>query len=191
MWSSFRLDPRQPDNAALRASDADRAVVQQLLTEAYADGRLDREELDARAATASSARTLGELPPLLADLVAPTTRPPAALDRMTPDDLEGRAVATYRSDRREALLGFVGPSLVCVAIWFLIGGGFFWPGFVMVFTFINLLRVVVNRSDMLENNRRKLVKQEEKEARKLEMRDRPDAPEPDAPESDAPDRPEH
>ena len=175
VWSSFRLDPREPGNAGLRASDADRAVVQEVLAEAYADGRLDREELDARSATVGSARTLGELPPLLADLVAPTTATPAGLHRMTPDQLERRAVAKYRADRREAFLGFVGPSLVCVVIWALVNNdGFFWPMFVMAFTFLNVLRTVVTRPDMIENNKRRLLRQEEKEIGKLEMRDRPD-----------------
>ena len=180
VWSSFRLDPRQPGNAVLRASDADRAVAQQVLTEAYADGRLDRDELDTRTAIVSTARTLGELPPLLADLVAATSSalPARTRDRTSPDQREQAAIAKYRSDRREAVLGFIGPSLVCTAIWFLLGagGGFFWPGFVIVFTFLNVLRVVVNRSDMVENNKQKLLKEEGKEVRRLEMRDRPDEP---------------
>lgn len=178
VWSSFTHDPRRPDNAALRASDADRAVVQQVLTEAYADGRLDREELDTRTASTNAARTLGELPPILADLVAaPTGAGSATLDRMTPDELERRAVEKYHSDRREAFLEFLGPSLVCVAIWVLIGGsGFFWPGFVIVFTFLNVLRTLVNRSDLVEKNRRKLLQQQDKEIRKLEHRDHPDQP---------------
>ena len=175
VWSSFRLDPRPPGNAALRASDADRAVVQQVLTEAYADGRLDRLELDARTATVTSARTLGELTPLLADLVAPTPAAPAGRERMSPDQLERRAVAKYRSDRREAFLGFIGPSLVTIAIWALVNNnGFFWPMFVMAFTFLNLLRTVVNRTDLIEHNKRTLLKQEEREIRKLETRDQPD-----------------
>lgn len=182
VWSSFRLDPRQPGNAGLRASDADRAVVQQVLTEAYADGRLDRDELDARTTTVSAARTLGELPPLLGDLVAPpsSTLPARTADRMTPDQLEQRAVAKYRSDRREAFLEFVGPSLVCTAIWFLLGagGGFFWPGFVIVFTFLNVLRVVVTSQDMIEKNRRKLLQEQEKEKQSLERPDRSDEPGP-------------
>ena len=177
VWSSFRLDPREPGNAGLRASDTDRAVVQQVLTEAYADGRLDREELDARTTTVGSARTLGELPPLLADLVAPASATPARLEARTPDELERQAVAKYHSDRREAVLGFLGPSLVCTAIWFFLGhDGGFWPGLVMVFTFINVLRVVVNRDDMVEKNRRQLLEPDDAESRELESRDRPDRP---------------
>ena len=114
LWSSFTHDPRRPTNAGLRASDGDRGVVQQVLTEAYADGRLDREEFDSRSAEAVSARTLGELPPLMADLVAPDSGSPVPV---ADDDLQRQAVAKYQSDRREAVLGLLGPSIVCVVIW--------------------------------------------------------------------------
>lgn len=177
VWSSFRHDPRQPGNAGLRASDADRAVVQEVLTEAYADGRLDREELDTRAASADAARTLGELPALVRDLVPEPGPASAGLVPMPRDELERRAAEKYLSDRREAFLEFVGPSLVCVVIWALTGAGFFWPGFVLVFTFLNVLRVLVNRRDMVENNKRKLLKQQEKEIRELEQRESRDQPE--------------
>ena len=116
LWSSFSHDPRQPANAGLRASDADRGVIQQLLTEAYADGRLDREEFDSRSADAVGARTLGDLPALVSDLVA--TESGASRGGAVPDDdLQRQAVARYRSDRREAVLSFLGPSIVCVVIW--------------------------------------------------------------------------
>ena len=48
-WESFRLDPRQPGHASLRASDADREIVRAVLADAYADGRLTREEYDEQA----------------------------------------------------------------------------------------------------------------------------------------------
>ena len=57
VWGALSRDPRVPDQAAMRASDADRDVVLQVLTEAYADGRLDRDELDARTAATQAART--------------------------------------------------------------------------------------------------------------------------------------
>src|SRR6185295_13720980 len=69
LWASFQHDPRDPAVAPLRASDADRNVVHGVLTEAFADGRLDREEYDERTAAALRARTLGQLPPLVVDLV--------------------------------------------------------------------------------------------------------------------------
>ena len=58
-WESFRLDPRQPKNAPMRASDADRDVVRAVLADSYSDGRLTREEYDERLGTLYGSRTLG------------------------------------------------------------------------------------------------------------------------------------
>jgi Domain of unknown function (DUF1707) len=66
-------------NRWIRASDQDRQSAVELLSEAYAVGRLRREELDERAALAYSATTWGELRDLTADLPLPVARagPPA------------------------------------------------------------------------------------------------------------------
>ena len=52
----------------MRASDADRDKVAEVLREAYAEGRLDADEHTERIDAAYRAKTLGELAPLLADL---------------------------------------------------------------------------------------------------------------------------
>ena len=52
----------------VRASDADRDRVVDVLRDAAADGRLTVDEFDERMATALSSRTLGELAVLTADL---------------------------------------------------------------------------------------------------------------------------
>jgi hypothetical protein len=59
-----------PGSPALRASDADRDRVIELLRAAVADGRLDPVEFDERLDTALAARTLDALTPLTADLIA-------------------------------------------------------------------------------------------------------------------------
>ncbi len=59
-----------PSSPALRASDADRDVVIELLRAAAADGRLDRGEFDERLDAALAARTIDALTPLTADLIA-------------------------------------------------------------------------------------------------------------------------
>src|SRR3954466_12557914 len=56
---------------ALRASDADRERVAAALRRHHVDGRLDTDELQERLAACYSARALGELEPLLADLPGP------------------------------------------------------------------------------------------------------------------------
>ena len=61
----------------VRASDADRDRVVDLLRDAAADGRLTVEEFDERMAAALSSRTLAELAPLTADLGPGPARPGA------------------------------------------------------------------------------------------------------------------
>jgi hypothetical protein len=67
--------------ADLRASDADRERVVALLGEAMADGRLTSDEHAERIAVAYSARTLGELTGLTADLSPAETQPILVDDR--------------------------------------------------------------------------------------------------------------
>ena len=119
-WAGFTHDPRDPTNAGLRASDQERELVRQMLATGFADGRLDREEFDERSDAVGATRTLGELPALVSDLVPlwPVARrrrprwwPPA------PTSCSGAPRRSWASDRRNAVLGFVGPSLVCWAIW--------------------------------------------------------------------------
>ena len=59
----------------MRASDADRDRVAEVLREAYAEGRLDAAEHTERIESAYNAKTLGELAPLLADLPQRSTGP--------------------------------------------------------------------------------------------------------------------
>ena len=59
---------------AMRASDQDRESTAELLSEAYAVGRLSREEFDERVTAAYSAKTCGELRDLTADLPLPAAR---------------------------------------------------------------------------------------------------------------------
>ena len=59
-----------PSSPALRASDADRDRVIELLRAAVADGRLDAAEFDERLDAALAARTFEALAPLTADLIA-------------------------------------------------------------------------------------------------------------------------
>ncbi|MFE2104258.1 DUF1707 domain-containing protein [Kitasatospora sp. NPDC059463] len=54
--------------AEMRASDADRERVAELLRDAYAEGRLDVEEHAERIEAAYAAKTLGDLVPLTRDL---------------------------------------------------------------------------------------------------------------------------
>ena len=92
-----------------RASDAERERVATALRDHAGDGRLDPEELDKRLDLAYSARTRGDLVPLLADL-------PSDEDRPRP----------HRDDPG-SLPPVIFISLVLVAIWAMSGAGYFWP----------------------------------------------------------------
>jgi hypothetical protein len=61
--------------AAMRASDADRDAVLSDLSDHFQAGRLTSAELDERAGRALTARTLGELGDIVADLPAPEHAP--------------------------------------------------------------------------------------------------------------------
>ncbi|MGH3625784.1 MAG: DUF1707 SHOCT-like domain-containing protein [Sciscionella sp.] len=68
---------QRADSPELRASDADRERVAQILHRAMGEGRLDVGELEERLATLYAAKTIGELAPLTADLPVPSAHPPA------------------------------------------------------------------------------------------------------------------
>lgn len=174
VWSSFSHDPRDARCAPLRASDHDRTVVQTVLDEAYADGRLDRCEYDERTQRAGSLRLLGDVHGLLGDLVA--QRPPTvgrSLAQASSSDLERMAQRTWRTKRREAAFSFLGASTVTTAIWFAtclrhgtFDPYFFWPAFVIAFSLLHLVRTASSRREIVENEVRRLEKRREKDQRK-------------------------
>ncbi|MER7378739.1 DUF1707 SHOCT-like domain-containing protein [Streptomyces lanatus] len=77
----------------LRASDADRDRAVDVLNSAAADGRLTIEELDERVTAALTARTLGELAGLTADLPAA----PGDVEAKELVRIEQQAASTVRS----------------------------------------------------------------------------------------------
>ena len=75
----------------LRASDADREKVTTVLSTAYAEGRITREEHDERLEQVLAAKTFDELVPITQDLVlAPGDRPPISTSH-------ARAIPTART----------------------------------------------------------------------------------------------
>ena len=170
-WSDFTEDPRAPHSGGLRASDRDRAVASDILGEAYADGRLTRTEYDERAGVAAAAKTLGELPELILDLLPQT---PVGFDqrRRAPastDALHRTAVQRWESQRRQALIGFLIPTIICWAVWVMTGldnaGGSFdppfpWPLFVMLGTAAHLTRVLMGRQEIIADELRRLEKRQ-------------------------------
>jgi uncharacterized protein DUF1707/cell wall-active antibiotic response 4TMS protein YvqF len=86
---------RRPPPRSLRASDADRERVVAVLAAAAADGRLTLEEHAERVARAYSARTLGDLAELTADLAEPAAQP-LRLTSKPPVGIFGTEIRTGR-----------------------------------------------------------------------------------------------
>ncbi|UVI35461.1 DUF1707 SHOCT-like domain-containing protein [Brevibacterium spongiae] len=180
LWSRFSADPRS--YGQVRASDADRAVVSDVLSEGYALGQLDVEEFDERTEAAAKIKTLGEVPELIEDLVlsdAAETEPgqlddagrAQALARLeadrvpiTPEQIDAAAQKYYRDRVRRSLLGAVaGPAGIVLAIWAIssIASGqfiFFWPIFVILPMLFGGLRRIANKDEIIRNRRRELTR---------------------------------
>jgi hypothetical protein len=169
-WERFSHDPRAVPNAPLRASDLDRNVALDALSAAYADGRLDREEYDERAAAVQSTKTLGDLLRYLKDL-APDSGA-AGLVAATPAMIQRRAEQAYLRVRQRALSSFLIPSIICWVIWvtsFDAAGStldFPWPIFVMLGTGVRLMSVIINRGEILAEQQRRMEKQERRRIEK-------------------------
>ena len=150
-WGRFEHDPRHPQHVPLRAADRDRDVVADLLGAAYADGRLDREEFDERSERTSRAKTLGDLPPLVGDLVSPVApRPPVVPGPGPGPDLRAEAERRYLAQRQHALTRWLVPTLICWLVFVMSNGSevltaFPWPFFVMLATGLRYLRLASHR----------------------------------------------
>jgi hypothetical protein len=97
---------------AMRASDDDRRRVQEVLNDAFAEGRLDQREWDQRVGELAAAATYGQLDRLTADLPAASPRPqyPAQLSQTQPvpgqATTNGMAIASLVCGIGQLLAGF-------------------------------------------------------------------------------------
>lgn len=180
LWSRFSADPRA--YGQVRASDADRAVVTDVLSEAYALGQIDAEEFDERSEAANRLKTLGEVPELVQDLIIAEAGEvePGELDDsaraqalarldgdrvpITPEQIDAAAQKYYRDRVRNALLGmFAGPAGITLAIWaftsFASGGLiFFWPIFIILPMLFGTISQISNKESLIRNRKRELTK---------------------------------
>lgn len=164
LWRRFEHDPRDPAYAGMRASDRDRAVVHDALAEAYAEGRIDRDELEERTTQVDAAKTYGDLVPPLQDLMVDAANPAVSL--VSRSDLQRQAEGYYREKLRETFFEFLIPNLICWAIWVMTGHDYFiWPVFVTIPTLLHLLQVGAGKHRMIEARVEKL---ERKQAKALE-----------------------
>ena len=180
LWSRFSADPRA--HGQVRASDADRAVVTDVLSEAYALGQIDAEEFDERSEIANRLKTLGEVPDLVQDLIvaeagevepgdlddSARTQALARLEAdrvpITPEQIDAAARKYYKDRVRNALLGmFAGPAGITLAIWaftsFAAGGFiFFWPIFVILPMLFGAISQIANKESLIQSRKSELTK---------------------------------
>lgn len=134
-----------PDQAHLRAGDADRQRVADRLRRAVDEGRLTVFEYDERLAAAYAARTYGELTKVTADLpedVAPVLSAP-----------EQPEPPARRGPRRALLLrqarGWLGGAVITNGIWAVTSGfdwHHYWPGVVLPIWAVAIVGGAISRS---------------------------------------------
>lgn len=168
-WSGFSADPRDPEAAFIRATDADRDHALVVVQEAYADGRLTRAEFDARSADVLGLRTLGEVVPLLGDLVVST--PLARRSSGAASSIQAEAARVYQRELHDARNGWIFVTTLCVVIWgatSIAGGGvyFFWPIFPCIGVGIGFFSILLNRESRTEAIEDKIA---EKRRRRREL----------------------
>lgn len=134
VWDRFEADPRDPAHAVLRASDADRDALLEVLRDAYAAGKVDTDEYERRVDAALVVERLGEVLPLLEDLAPP--RAPARRARRAPNGatVQEEARLTHRRELRDMRTGWVALTVLLTGIWGATSAAsrdllFFWPVF--------------------------------------------------------------
>lgn len=111
-------------NPSLRASDADRERVVELLRQHNVEGRISSEEFDERMSAAYAAKTMGALAELTTDLpvdLAAHTRRQAEIAKQQAPQVP----LTRRM--RAAISSWASLAVVLTVIWVISGGGYYWP----------------------------------------------------------------
>ena len=176
VWGSFSADPRDPSVAGLRASDADRDHAVDVVRDAFVDGRLTRDEFDVRRDAVLQARTMGDLLPMMVDLLPSSTPAVPSTAQVVRGgsggaDLHRDAQLQYEREVRDARNGWIMVTTLCVAIWGAtsIAGGpyFFWPVFPSLGVGIGYLMQRLNREKRIDEIEDALVlKRKVRERRK-------------------------
>ena len=139
-------DDRRPE---IRAGDADRETVIELLRAQAAEGRITMDEFEDRVALVWVARTFGDLDRITADLPVPAgTAAPATTPRPSGPPVRHRPPRD-RDDSVQKVSGtFAVISIFLVVIWLLAGGigSYFWPIWPMLAFGLVIGLTAVNRS---------------------------------------------
>ena len=127
-------------NPSIRASDADRERVVEILRQHTAEGRITADEFEERMAAAYAARTMGALAELTTDLpvdLAEHARRHVELAR------QARPRRTLSRQARQEFSGVASLGVVLTTIWLISGGGYFWPAWPLgIIAAITLARMI-------------------------------------------------
>ncbi len=145
-WAGFSADPRDAQYQHLRASDADRGNAASMLADAHTDGRLDQDEYDQRLSQAMSAKSLGELVPVLNDVGVQRAQPQNADESCMPGMLTAKQAGGTLGGLPRWWLGL---AVMFNLIWLLtvIGSGeliYYWPMWPMLGTAIPVILGWIN-----------------------------------------------
>jgi hypothetical protein len=129
-------------NPSIRASDADRERVVEILRQHTAEGRITADEFEERMTAAYAARTMGALAELTTDLPVDLAeharRQTEVAKRAKPRKPLARQV-------REEFSGLVGLGVILTTVWVVSGGGYYWPawplGIIAAITLSRLIQV--------------------------------------------------
>ena len=146
----LEADPRSADNQHLLASDLDRSNAGRILVGSYAEGRLEHDEYQQRLSQATRAKTLGELEPVLSDVVVNPGSVVAPAPVEMPEEDSGQTKRpTGQTKRPTRMVGpvpswYVSTNVICNVVWLVsvIGAGrlnYYWPMWVLIGTSIAVI----------------------------------------------------
>lgn len=135
----------------MRAGDSDRDTAREILTEAYAQGRIDRLEYDQRIESTLQAHHLGQLVPILNDIsLTPLGQPSAPAARAhAPTAPSRRSSGKGRSGAVKTAVFVVGVTNLVWLLTSITSGqlNYYWPMWPALGMAIMLLAVFVFPSD--------------------------------------------
>ena len=111
-------------NPSIRASDADRERVVEILRRNTAEGRISADEFDERMTAAYDAKTMGALAELTTDLPVDLAEHAQRQKALAKKAKPGKPM---RRQVREEVSGLASLGVVLTVIWVLSGAGYFWP----------------------------------------------------------------
>jgi len=111
-------------NPSIRASDADRERVVEILRQHSVEGRITADEFEERMAAAYEAKTLGALAELTTDLPVDLAE---HAQRQRELARKAKPRRTLVKQVRQEISGIASLGVVLTTIWVISGGGYFWP----------------------------------------------------------------